>query len=60
MIAVQVRNKDMVDFGKLEFVFTELYLSAFTAIDEKHAVPDFQYLCCGISNGSWRGCIATQ
>jgi hypothetical protein len=33
MIAMQMRNKNMIDFGKLYFVFSQLHLRSFPTIN---------------------------
>lgn len=35
-----MRNKNMIDFGELDFAFTELHLRSFGTIDEKYTVFD--------------------
>jgi hypothetical protein len=44
MIAMQMRNKDVIDFCKLYFMPAQLYLCSFATIDQKHAVFYFQNL----------------
>ena len=33
VVTMQMRNEHMVDFGKLDFVFAQLHLRAFAAIN---------------------------
>ena len=44
MVAVQVRDKNMRDAGKLDLVPAQLYLGALAAIDQEHVVAHFEYL----------------
>src|SRR5580658_1621177 len=45
VIAVQMRNKDMVDLAAADFVFGHLHLGPFAAIDQKDMVFHGDYLC---------------
>jgi len=60
MVAVQVRNKNMVDALKFYFVFPQLHLRAFTAVDQKKAVVAVEHLCAGIAVIGRSGCVAAQ
>jgi hypothetical protein len=37
-------NKDVVDPGEFDPVFSELYLGSLATIDQEHMVLDIQYL----------------
>tara|TARA_R110002096_G_scaffold146368_1_gene304746 strand:- start:548 stop:721 length:174 start_codon:yes stop_codon:yes gene_type:complete len=57
VVAMQVADENMIDFGGLYFVFLELKLGALSAIDEKVLVINHQYLRRLVSVVRWSGGI---
>ena len=45
MVAVEMRNKNMIDFRKLGFGFSQLYLRSLAAVYQKMPFCHFQKLC---------------
>jgi hypothetical protein len=48
VVAMQVRNEDVVDEREVYVLFTQLQLRAFAAVNHELLVPDLYYLCSGI------------
>lgn len=56
---MQMGNKNMVDSGEFDPIFSELYLGSFPTIDQEHMVLDIEYLrswvgkrsgCCRVAS----------
>lgn len=60
MVAVQVRNKNMVDALEFYFVFSQLHLCAFTAVDQEKPVVAVKHLGAGITFIGRSGRTAAQ
>ena len=60
MIAVKVRNKDVLNAGKFYTELTELNLCSFPTINQNHLPFYFKELSGSLCIFSRSGCIATQ
>ena len=60
MIAVQMRDEDVIDALEFDFVFAQLHLRSFAAIDEKKFVVHIHHLRRRMMSGSGRGCTAAK
>jgi hypothetical protein len=59
MIAMEMRDKDVVDPGTPDLVFSHLHLGTFTAIDKEDVVFHGDYLCRRVAiKGRQGGIIA--
>jgi len=50
----------MVDLRKLDFVFAQLHLSSLAAVNQEHAISDFEHLRSRVGNRSGRGGITAE
>ena len=57
---MEVRDENLLDSRKLNFIFSQGHLSALATINQKHMAIDFQQLCAGLSVGLWRRRMAPQ